>query len=267
MKVAVVTTFSKRGWGLYSRRMIESFDTYWPKAVDLHCFPDEKVDHLPSRRVFYWYDTIPEKEAFIRQHEGDRAAHGETTTGYNYRFDAVKFCHKPFALWHFMRDVCPGLPEPPTYVIWMDADTLTHSPIPLHTVRRDMCVNGGIAYLGRQGKYSECGFMSFDKDAGLPFMGAMVSRYTTGAYRGLPEWHDSYIFDRVRERFEADPTSPITFRNISRNLNRRNGGGHPFVNTFLGQYMDHLKGDARKCTGRPKPQDNMVGHKQPYWKR
>jgi hypothetical protein len=42
------------------------------------------------------------------------------------------------------------------------------------------------------------------------------------------------------------------------------GGGHPLINTELGKYMDHMKGD-RKNDGRSNPTDIMVNRTETYW--
>jgi hypothetical protein len=43
------------------------------------------------------------------------------------------------------------------------------------------------------------------------------------------------------------------------------GGGHPLINTELGKYMDHMKGD-RKSEGKSKKSDIMVNRTESYWK-
>ena len=42
------------------------------------------------------------------------------------------------------------------------------------------------------------------------------------------------------------------------------GGGHPLINTVLGKWIDHMKGD-RKTTGKSLPKDIMVKRKEGYW--
>jgi hypothetical protein len=42
------------------------------------------------------------------------------------------------------------------------------------------------------------------------------------------------------------------------------GGGHPLINTKLGQWIDHMKGD-RKTLGKSKSSDIMVKRKEGYW--
>ena len=42
------------------------------------------------------------------------------------------------------------------------------------------------------------------------------------------------------------------------------GGGHPLINTELGRWIDHMKGD-RKNTGKSLPKDIMVKRTESYW--
>jgi hypothetical protein len=42
------------------------------------------------------------------------------------------------------------------------------------------------------------------------------------------------------------------------------GGGHPLINTVLGTWIDHMKGD-RKNTGKSLAKDLMVHRKESYW--
>jgi hypothetical protein len=84
----------------------------------------------------------------------------------------------------------------------------------------------------------------------------------------LKEWHDSYVFDVVRKSLE--PTGLKT-HNWSQHLvdirpNPKNtlGEGHPLINTDLGAYLDHLKGD-RKTSGKSYRVDLAVHRKELYW--
>jgi hypothetical protein len=41
--------------------------------------------------------------------------------------------------------------------------------------------------------------------------------------------------------------------------------GHPFINSDLGKYMDHMKGD-RKNLGHSEPRDIKLHEDNPYWR-
>jgi hypothetical protein len=73
------------------------------------------------------------------------------------------------------------------------------------------------------------------------------------------EWHDGFIFDVVRREFEQ--------RGLirSRNLTPANvTEDHPFINSELGNYMDHLKG-KRKKLGRTPAEQLEVPKGHAYW--
>ena len=44
------------------------------------------------------------------------------------------------------------------------------------------------------------------------------------------------------------------------------GEGHPLINTELGAYLDHLKGD-RKDLRTSRPLDLKVHRLEPYWRK
>lgn len=265
MHVVVVTTFNAAGYEQYARRSIKTFLKHWPGNVRMVAYVDEGpevVDIRHNRLTVHKHDWLPLIE-FKTTHKNTPSMNGDRGQGrYDYRFDAVKFCHKPFALARFMTVDNANMDPPADKVIWLDADTVTHSPIPWPVVERMCPKRVHFSYLGRNYKYSECGFMVFDAVKALGFIKAVAKLYTSGAFKSEREWHDSYLFDQVRKVQELTGLKTL---NMTPELHRRNGGGHPFVNSFLGEYMDHLKG-PRKITGKPKKGDMLVGHRAAYWK-
>lgn len=258
-QIAVVTTFSKTGWLSYGHRMVDTWLANWPTEVDLIVYPDEQVT-LPKAPNLRVMDTpIKEKIDFIDQWGSVVAYTGGEP--YNYRYDAVKFCHKPFALWHLMKTAAgPGGYK---RLIWLDADTLTHRRITMDFVERAAPPAADIQFLGRCYKYTECGYLYFNlrRPHAVALLERWVGYYVDGTFRQEKEWHDSWLYDRAREQDTA-----LTGINLTGHLPRRKGAGHPFVNSFLGERLDHLKGDARKATGAPRHGDLFVDHDAPYWK-
>jgi len=43
------------------------------------------------------------------------------------------------------------------------------------------------------------------------------------------------------------------------------GGGHPLINTVLGKWIDHMKGN-RKVSGKSQRSDIMVKRTEDYWR-
>ena len=71
----------------------------------------------------------------------------------------------------------------------------------------------------------------------------IIKIYTSGEIFSLQEWHDSYIWDHVRSEYED---KKIKFKNIS---NKGYDHYHPFINSGLEEFFDHLKGPNRKKDG------------------
>jgi len=258
-RIAVVTTFSKDGFRRYGNRMVKTWCKFWPEEVTLHVYPDEPVPLRKEQRVQAHYDPIPERDAFMRRTAGRGEYQGITQKRYDYRFDVRKFAHKPFVLWDFARNFAAGADA----LIWLDADTLTHSPVPFSVVDERMAPpDYDIQFLGRPEKYSECGYLYFNLEGrGRSVLDRWIRYYLDMGFRQEAEWHDSFLFDRARERLDGLVESDLTGH-----LHKDNGGAHPLINSFLGEYLDHLKGNSRKATGRPRKGDLFVKHDSEYWR-
>ena len=234
----------------------------WPKQVELFMFPDEKISMNSHKNIHVLYERSPEHEAFLKANKNNEKAKGiQGGEHYNYRWDAVKFCHKPFQLHNFMKNHSEGFDG----MIWLDADTITHEKIPLDVVLNNLAPeNHAIQFLGRSYKYTECGYLYFNLRSGQAkqLIQNWVDFYINGTIFKQREWHDSFLFDLAREQFGKGFGMDLTGH-----LPRRQGGGHPFVNSFLGMYMDHYKGDARKAMQKPRKNDLHADHKSEYWKK
>jgi hypothetical protein len=100
-----------------------------------------------------------------------------------------------------------------------------------------------MSYLGRGGKYhSECGFLIFNMNHQhtQDYLIEMKRMYTSGDIYKEIEWHDSYIWDVVRKRFEKK------FNIKNKNLGYEDRTINDIVgNTFLFEYFYHLKGKRK----------------------
>jgi hypothetical protein len=83
--------------------------------------------------------------------------------------------------------------------------------------------------------------------------------YTQDRVFSLAQWHDSYVFDCIRKHYEDV--------NHIANINLSPWGkdyDHVFINSVLGEYIDHMKGD-RKDEGRSKTSDLFETKQAEYW--
>ena len=195
---------------------------------------------------------------FKNRHADDRRAHGEIDGApEDYRFNAVKFCHKVFALTH------ASLTVEADELYWIDADSITFRPISHGFLDRLRPKGVYTSYLGRRARHSECGFMAFDlrHPMNREFMEFWASIYAEDQLFELPEWHDSYVYDVVRRYCEE--------RGMIASYDLRAGMAddhHPFVNSPLGGYMDHLIGPRRKISGCSYALDLRSPQDAFYWK-
>lgn len=267
MKYTVVTTFHRSGLEQYAQRMIDTFEQHWPQEVGLmlcaeNCGPQTL---RPNTEVIDLLSSSADLRSFIDRHRHNPLAHGQAgppevfNPKKQFRWDAVRFCYKVYSLALCADRVDSG------WMIWIDADTHTHSPVSLQWLNQVCPQSAMISYLGRGENYhSECGWVAYNLDAPecRQFVRDFVNMYNTDAIFQQREWHDSYIFDVLRKQFQTR----CAFHNLNPSPDNKGLAGHPFVNSELGRYMDHVKGD-RKQQGHSKPKEVIMHQDNPYWQQ
>lgn len=268
-KIAVVTTFNAAGLKKYGQRMIDTFCANWPKEITLYVYPEGCNPQVPDHNQIVLTDleSVKELTAFKTQWSNVAKATGDVSSdpvrslrkdaGKGFKWDAVRFAHKVYAIFDCARTTDADV------LFWMDADTVCHSAITLDTVKKFCLPGTDLGYLGREGKYTECGLYSMNLrsepvQAFLREFQRMYDDADTGIFT-LAEWHDSFVFDAVRTKFRGQ----LKEHNWSAGI--VSGEGHPLINSEWGAYLDHLKGD-RKTLGRSKAKDLKVKRTETYWR-
>jgi hypothetical protein len=265
-KFSVVTTFNADGYDRYGRRMIETFLQNWPADVVLRVYAENcrVTQTAPNLHVFDLKQTSPELVAFKTKWNNVPKANGDVSgdpvrslrkdAGKGFKWDAVRFSHKVYSIFHCARSVSTD------WLLWMDGDTVCHSVITLSDLDRLCPPDRDLCYLGRQGKYSECGLyaMNLNNTNTKTFLQKFQRMYddAEGGIFTLDEWHDSYVFDAVRKQ--------STLNELDWSGHLITGEGHPLINSEWGAYLDHLKGD-RKTLGKSKTKDLKVQRQESYW--
>lgn len=264
----VVTTFNQNGYEKYGQRMIQTFLAMWPAQVTLVVYAEDcqVQESAVNLKVLNLHEASPELVAFKKQWGSVPKATGDVSddpvrskrkdAGKGFKWDAVRFAHKVYAIFHCAKTYSTD------WLIWMDADMVCHAPMTVATLDQMCPLNRDLCYLGRLGKYSECGLyaMNLNSKATRNFLRTFQSMYDH-AEQGiftLMEWHDSFVFDAVRAQW------PLRTLDWSANLVR--GEGHPLINSAWGAYLDHLKGD-RKQAGRSKNKDLKIKRSEAYWRQ
>jgi hypothetical protein len=246
--------------------MIETFIQHWPATVQLMVYAEDCVvaESAPNLQILDLAQASPELMAFKHKWKDVPRANGDISAdpvrnqrkdaGKGFKWDAVRFSHKVYSIFHCAKNAQTD------WLIWMDADTVCHSPI-THADLAKLCPDTvDLCFLGRRGKYTECGLYAMNlRSLRTQNFLTQFQKYYDEAEQGiftLAEWHDSFVFDAVRKHL------PLVEVDWSGHL--ITGEGHPLINSDWGAYLDHLKGD-RKTLGKSKSKDLKVIRSEAYW--
>ena len=263
MKYTVITTFNADGYAKYGQRMIQTFLQNWPVDLVVYaegCNVTETAPNLLVRDIAVVTDLTTFKQQWqnIPRANGDVSADlirsQRKDAGKGFKWDAVRFAHKVYSIFHCAKHIDTD------WLIWMDADTVCHSPITQEDLERLCPETSDLCFLGRKHKYTECGLYAMNlQSLRVQDFLKQFQKYYDDAEQGiftLDEWHDSFVFDAVRKHH------PLVELDWSSHL--ITGEGHPLINSAWGAYLDHLKGD-RKTLGKSKSKDLKVIRSEAYW--
>lgn len=226
MKIAVVTTFSPKGFDVYGTQFISSFQKHWPSDVQLFVFYETGTPMQAEGAIWRCLDLDDDRRQFMARHK-DPDVH-------DYRKWPVRYCHKVFAM--------TAVPRLYDHIIWLDADTVTHTDVTAQMLTDVLALPGQAgSYLGRPYySHTETGFLSFNLLAcGGDALDEMRRMYTSDEMMNLPELHDCMVFDYVRRKMER---AGYRFRNICPNAR----GLDVFEHSPLKNFIRHNKGPNRK---------------------
>ena len=276
--ITVVTTFHRPGMTLYGQRFLDSFAERVSDKIKLVVYAEDCKPNNPNPDQITILDAkeaLPKLNAFKQRWQNVDKANGIPPDDIKarrprdwqkkFKWDAVRFANKTYA-------VFDAWEKHNGWIVWMDADTFVHSDWKHKDFKNLLPENSWITYVGR-GKGSqtwpECGFYGMNKNHPVchEFM-KEFERYYEDADNGifkLEEWHDSFVFGHILNKYKREfPTAFDYSATMYLKEARTGGGGHPLINTELGRWIDHMKGD-RKTAGKSKRTDIMVKRKESYW--
>jgi hypothetical protein len=242
MALEICTTFPNSAWDVYARAALESFVRLWPADVRLTVYLDD--DAL----VMHCWQALASRQQTSDVRVGKSRAHdaflrrNSARESNDFRFAACRFSHKIAAL-KATFDRAPT--DGDGHILWLDADVITTVPVTHEWLAQFLPLGDQhVSYLGRpRFPFSECGFVGYrTSEAGRAFMDEFWAMYQSEAIYKLEQWHDSFVFDRVRERFD-----PAWFKNIAEGAS----GVHGWLNTPLAERLEHWKGPVAKQKRRP----------------
>ena len=273
--LTVVTTWGSKYWPNPVQAGIQSTVKNWPGHAKILLYPDDMSQQLTLPRTEY-YDLCkeqPKLKEFIDKHknnpkfnprikqtEKEKRDFDKNTLIYIY--DCVRFSYKVFACIDAWQKTKPDM-------LWfLDADIITFDKIPMSWLEHIIPDKSFTSYLGRPKKgFSETGYYAFNTahKYAEEFFERWQTYYDKDRFLELKGYTDSFTFDGARIELEKEGK----IKNEDLNDGRFAGGRrsrHPFINSELGQYMDHLRGYDRKAAMTSKKRDLTTNQTHPYWK-
>ena len=226
MKIDIVSSFSPAYYDRVAKFFVKSCIEHLSHSIKLKLYVDDF--NFPKSENFEIFDlekTVPALTEFKKRNK-DRPQN-------KWKYSAIVFSHKVYATCHAAKNTDADL------LIWLDADAEFINYVDERYLSKFLKSTMDIGYLGRKGA-TETGFVVFDLKSSntYNFFNEYQKIYDTDKIFEHKEWHDGYIFDRIREELESNGT--LRTQNISPiGINKNH------FNTLHKGFMVHHKGDDK----------------------
>lgn len=228
-----VTSFGPNCWDAYAREGVESMVRNLPGRLVVY-YEDEVPEDAPDGIEWRPLYDIPRLWDFLEWVDQSPVLKGRTPVGYNYRWDAYKFCRKAFCqIDAVLRDSGP--------VYWLDADCILEKPISLDVLTGPL-EDVFICYFGREGYHVEAGVVGFmgGHEAAVEFMDYYRRLYLSGAFLELRGFDDGTVLTTAIAAKEPPA------RNLSPEAKKEDA---PIGKTHFAGYIRHDKGPRKYRRG------------------
>ena len=272
--LTIVTTWGTKYWPTPVQAGLESTVKNWPGHAKILLYPDDMSQQLKLPRTEY-YDLCKEQpvlKEFIERNKNNSRLTKWQPQQYKFEYDAIRFSYKVFACIDAYQKTKPDM-------LWfLDADLVTFEKIPMSWLEHIIPDSAFTSYLGRPKKgFSETGYYAFNTTHKYAdeFFKRWEQYYAEDLFFNIQKgflnhfpiagYTDSFTFDAVR--LEMEQAGKI--KNEDLNDGRWSGdrkARHPFINSELGQYMDHMKGYERKAQMSSRKRDLTTKQTHSYWK-
>ena len=286
MKYKIITTFKPGDWDKYAKRMVQSVLDNWPNTDITVYYQGQRPDFFDWNVTWFDIDIANQDlHKFREKYKNDPVAMGKlneipggvrrsprlkTEGGLDakkesYLWNAVKFSYKVSCVTHAVKTY-----KDYDYVIWIDDDTYTFRNVPMQFIESICPNNTLVTYLGREhsiedNKYPECGLVCYNIKHPLVqnFVTDWQTLYTSADIFDLLEWHDSYVFWHMTKEYRQKHNVKVNDIGYAKGVT----GHHVFVNSELGLYIDHFKGDRKDAkSSRVEDIKKRSIAKVDYWK-
>ena len=272
--LTIVSTWGPKYWPNPVQAGIQSTIKNWPGHAKILYYPDDmsqQID-LPRTQYFDLCKEQPVLKEFIERNKDNQRLTKWQPQQYKFEYDAIRFSYKVFACIDAYQKTKPDM-------LWfLDADIVTFEKIPMSWLEHIIPDRAFTSYLGRPKKgFSETGYYAFNtahkyadefferwqqyyaEDLFFNIQKGFLNHFPIAGYT------DSFTFDAVRIEMEQAGKIKNEDLNDGRWAGSRKAR-HPFIDSELGQYMDHMKGYDRKAQMSSKKRDLTTKQTHPYWK-
>ena len=272
--LTIVTTWGTKYWPTPVQAGLESTVKNWPGHAKILLYPDDMSQQLKLPRTEY-YDLCKEQpvlKEFIERNKNNSRLTKWQPQQYKFEYDAIRFSYKVFACIDAYQKTKPDM-------LWfLDADIITFEKIPMAWLEHIIPDSAFTSYLGRPKKgFSETGYYAFNTNHKYAdeFFKRWEQYYAEDLFFNIQKgflnhfpiagYTDSFTFDAVRLEMEQAGKIKNEDLNDGRWAKNRKAR-HPFINSELGQYMDHMKGYERKAQMSSRKRDLTTKQTHSYWK-
>ena len=211
MPVNFVTSFNEELLKNLGHLFFKSIDEQWEPNLKVtgyyHECPIESYS-LPNSFIQYKeLKNIKEYEKFKKENK----VHDGTENGqipYNLKLDALKWCHKVFALTEHAFQLKENNSNP-GWLIWVDVDCYASKRMVIQDVIKMLPEHIEVAYAGKKDNQDnhdiiDTHFMAFNLNtqASLDLLKDLRKTYMNGELYQYREWHDAFITERLLKIYE-----------------------------------------------------------------
>lgn len=227
MKIDIVSSFSPEYYQRVAKFFISSSIKFLSKSIKLKLYVDDF--NFPKDENFELFNlekTVPNLAEFKKRNKNRPQD--------DWRHAAIVFSHKVYATCHAAKNTNSD------FLIWLDADAEFTNNVDETYLSKFIEKGIDIGYLGRK-RSTETGFIVFDLTSSNThnFFDEYQKMYDTDKLFEHKEWHDGYIFDRVKEELESKGI--LHTKNISPPDTKKSH----FNNLHKG-FIVHHKGDEKE---------------------
>lgn len=228
-KTAIVTTFSDKGYNEYGHWFVNSLAKFLDPSIHVYLYVDnvEVTQTIPNLTVRKLEPSVPDLTQFKSRNQ-----HRPTD---KFLYDGVRFSHKSYCIWHCATN-CDA-----ERLVWIDSDTEILNSITPQWLNNFLPESKFVGYLGRDGRYTETGFLIFDLTVphSQNFFDRWKEYYDTDQIWDLDGQLDCHVFDACLNEFQQD--NRISGHDLCGDVVKKS-----HFNTVFTGYLVHYKGDDKQ---------------------